>query len=58
MEAKVQYRVATYRGTVSVNCEPNDEDEHIIAKAKKIVTKQARGSLPFGSESWKVIERY
>ena len=58
MEAKIQYRIATYRGTVTVNCEPNDEDEHIIAKAKKIVNNQAGGSLPLGSESWKVIERY
>ena len=57
MIATVRYQVATYSGEVQVNCNENDEDEHIIAKAKKIVTQKAGGSLPFGYESWKVIER-
>jgi len=57
MIATVRYQVATYSGEVQVNCNENDEDEYIIAKAKKIVTQRAGGSLPFGYESWKVIER-
>jgi hypothetical protein len=55
--ATVKYRVATYEGEVQVTCDPNDENERIIAKAKNIVTRQAGGPLPYGSESWKVISR-
>ena len=57
MIATVKYQVATYSGKVQVNCDENDEDEYIIAKAKRIVTQRAGGSLPFGYESWKVVER-
>lgn len=56
MIATVKYQVATYSGEVHVNCNENDEDEYIIAKAKRIVTQRAGGSLPFGYESWKVVE--
>lgn len=57
MIAIVKYQVATYSGEVQVNCDENDEDEYIIAKAKRILTQKSGGSLPFGYESWKVIER-
>lgn len=57
MIATVKYQVATYSGEVQVNCNENDEDEVIIAKAKRIVTQKAGGSLPFGYESWKVVGR-
>jgi len=57
MIATVKYQVATYSGEVQVNCNENDEDEYIIAKAKRIVSQRAGGSLSFGYESWKVIER-
>jgi hypothetical protein len=58
MIATVKYQVATYSGEVKVNCDKNDEDEYIIAKAKRIVIQRAGGgSLPFGYESWKVVER-
>ena len=57
MIATVRYQVAAYSGEVHVNCDENDEDEYIIAKAKKIVARRAGGSLPLGYESWKVIER-
>ena len=57
MIATVKYQVATYSGEVKVNCDENDENEYIIAKAKRIVIQKAGGSLPFGYESWKVIER-
>ena len=52
MLAKVKYQIATYSGEVQVNCSENDEDEHIIAKAKRILTQKSGGSLPFGYERW------
>ena len=57
MIATVKYQVATYSGEVQVNCDENDEDEYIIAKAKRIVTQRSGGSLPFCYQSWKVVER-
>ncbi len=57
MLATVKYQIATYSGTVKVNCTENDGDEYIIAKAKRIVTHKAGGSLPFGYENWKVVGR-
>ena len=57
MTAIVRYQIATYSGEVQVNCNENDEDEYIIAKAKRIVTQRSGGSLPYGYESWKVVER-
>ena len=57
MIATVKYQIATYSGEVQVNCNENDEDECIIAKAKRIVTQRSGGSLPYGYESWKVVER-
>lgn len=56
MIAKVKYQVASYSGTVSVNCTENDDNDFIIAKAKNILRKQA-GQFPFGNESWKVVSR-
>ena len=57
MKATVKYQIETYSGEVQVNWNENDEDECIIAKAKRIVTQRSGGSLPYGYESWKVIER-
>ena len=60
MIATVKYQVATYSGEVQVYCDENDDDEYIIAKARRIVTQKAGGFLPFGGiyyESWKVVER-
>lgn len=56
MIATVKYQIATYQGEVKVNCNPDDEDEHIIAKAKAAL-RQRTGSFPYGYESWKVIGR-
>jgi len=56
MIATVKYQVATYAGEVTVSCEPDDEDEFIIARAKRQLINRT-GSLPLGSESWKVINR-
>jgi hypothetical protein len=57
MIAIVKYRVATYEGEIQVNCNENDENDSIIARAKARVTRESGGYLPFGSESWKVIDR-
>lgn len=57
MIATVEYHIATYQGKIIVNCDENDEEEVIIAKAKRMLTQQAGGALPFGYESWKVIEK-
>lgn len=57
MIAIVKYQVATYSGKVEISCNSDEENEHIIARAKRIVTRQAGGSLPFGYESWKVVSR-
>jgi hypothetical protein len=54
--ATVQYQIATYKGEVDVYCEPDDDNDVIIAKAKKTLTRQY-GHLPYGYQSWKVISR-
>ncbi len=56
MTAEVEYQIAAYSGTVHVNCNENDEDDFIIAKAKRIL-KNRVGSFPMGYENWKVISR-
>ena len=58
MIATVKYQVATYSGEVVVNCNEDDEDDYIIAKAKRILRQRGGSSLPFGYESWKVLDRY
>lgn len=57
MTAKVKYQIGTYSGEVQVNCNENDEDESIIARAKRIISQRAGGTLPFGYQSWKIIKR-
>jgi hypothetical protein len=56
MNATVAYQVATYSGTVSVWCDPDDENEVIIAKAKGQLDRRF-GPLPFGYQSFKIIGR-
>lgn len=57
MIATVKYQIATYSGEVKVNCSEDDENEYIIAKAKKLLTQRSGGSLPYGYESWNVVSR-
>lgn len=56
MIAIVEYQVATYKGKIVVNCKPDDENEIIIAKAKSNL-RSKYGPLPFGYQSFKVIDR-
>lgn len=58
MTALVKYRIATYSGEVEVSCDPDDDNEYIIRKAKAIEKRRFGGSFPFGYESWKVVDRY
>lgn len=57
MTAIVKYQIATYSGEVQITCNCDDENEYIIAKAKRIVKQRSGGSFPFGYQSWKVIDR-
>lgn len=50
----VKYQIATYSGTVTVYCDSNDDNDFIIAKAKREVTRLAGGYLPFGYESFRI----
>lgn len=51
MIARVRYQVGTYSGEVQVGCDENDENETIIAKARRIVKQKSGGSLPLGYEN-------
>lgn len=58
MISTVEYQVATYSGEVKVyNVDPNDDAEVVIARARRQVTRNAGGSLPFGSQSWREVSR-
>lgn len=57
MEATVRYQIENYIGEIQISCDENDENEHIIAMAKKIVRQKWGVSLPLGYESWKVVKR-
>jgi hypothetical protein len=54
--AIVKYQVATYSGEIQVTCNPDDDDDIIIAKAKRQLIRRS-GPLPFGYQSFRVIER-
>lgn len=56
MTATVKYQIATYSGTVEVDCDPDDDNEYIIAKAKVQLRRRA-GSFPLGYQSFEVIDR-
>lgn len=55
--ATVHYHVATYSGDVHVNCNDLEDDTIVIARAKRQLQQRCGGSLPFGSQSWRVSER-
>lgn len=51
--ATVRYQIATYSGEVQVVCDDDAEDDAIIAKAKRLLSRN--GPLPFGCESFTVV---
>lgn len=57
MIATVKYQVATYSGEIKVLCSPDDETDHIIAKAKRMLRQRSGGSLPYGYEKFEIIDR-
>jgi len=57
MIAIISYQVATYSGTIPVNYSEDELDEQIIARAKRILTRQAGGYLPFGVQVFKIISK-
>lgn len=55
--ATVKYQVATYSGEISVTCESDEDNEVVCARARRLLIRRSGGSLPFGYESFRVIER-
>jgi len=53
----VRYQIATYSGEEVVYCAANDDNDVITAKAKRQIKQKSGGSLPFGYESYNIIER-
>lgn len=56
--AEVEYDVATYSGTIEVGCDENDDDETVVAIAKKQLARKSGGSLPFGYQRFTVVRRW
>jgi hypothetical protein len=57
MIAIVKYQIATYSGEIEVICDEAEDNEVIIAKAKRILKAKA-GTFPFGYDSWKIVDRF
>lgn len=55
MKATVKYQIGTYSGECAINCNSDDEDENIIARAKGKLRKMT--SMPMFHESYKIISR-
>lgn len=53
----VKYQIASYSGEEVVYCDIDDENEVIIGKCKRQLQQASGGSLPFGSQAFKVIVR-
>ena len=58
MISTVAYQLGTYSGEVRVfGVDQDDETEHVIARAKRQLIRDAGGSLPFGAQSWREVRR-
>lgn len=53
----VDYQIATYSGKVEVECDEDDGNDVVIAKARERLRRESCGSLPFGCESFNVESR-
>ena len=53
----VKYQIATYKGTIDIMCDENDDNDFIFARARRLLTQQSGGSLPYGMQSFAVIKR-
>lgn len=60
MIATVHYQIASYKGSVTVNCDPDDDNGAVIARAKATLRRRP-GGIPYPGgpcyESWRVGER-
>jgi len=59
-KATVKLFIATYAGeeyVVQVECDKDDVDEIIIAKAWKKIKDDEGGSLPYGHRTAEIIQR-
>lgn len=54
--AIVKYQIATYSGEIQVNCDPDDDNEVVISKAKARL-RRLYGELPFGYQSFSIVKR-
>lgn len=52
----VKYQIATYSGTIKVTAEDDDDSNTIKAKAKSKLRRQSGGTLPFGYESFEIMD--
>lgn len=57
MLSTVKYQVASYSGVIHVNSTPDEDSETVEARAKKLLTRQSGGSLPYGFERFTEVER-
>ena len=57
MIATVHYEIATYEGDLQVNASPDDDDDTIIAKAKRIAKQRLIGFSGPCYERWRVTKR-
>jgi hypothetical protein len=51
----VKYQIASYSGEEIVYCNSDDDYDYIIAKCKRQLSRDA--PLPFGSQSFRIVER-
>lgn len=51
----VSYCIGEYGGTLHVTAHEDEENEAIVARARKTLQRLA-GPLPSGAESWKIVD--
>lgn len=57
MVITVGYSIGTYQGTVDVFADGDAEDDHVFAMARRKLREQSGGSLPFGAQSFTIIDK-
>ncbi len=59
--AELSYQVGTYRGTIEVTCDPDDDTDTVIAMAKAKLRRISPGGSYYPSgccyESWRLVDR-
>jgi hypothetical protein len=57
MIATVKYDIGQYSGIVNVNCDSDEEDESVLARARRQVSQRYGMPLGISADMWKVIGR-